>query len=473
MKPKHNQFPDHFLWGASTSAYQVEGANASDGKGPSCQDTKVIPPGTSDFSVCSDHYHRFKEDVQLFGELGLKCYRFSIAWSRVLPNGIGEVNPKGIQFYSDLIDECIRNKIVPVVTMYHFDMPAALEKKGGWSNRESVDWFVSYAKVLFEHFGDRVGYWLTINEQNVLTLIGDLIGTSNIPGDCQNELKERYQQNHHQLVAQAKVITLCHHMLKGAKIGPAPNIALVYPKNCNPDNIIAAQYINAIRNWLYLDIAVYGTYNNLVWSYLKRNDACPVFESGDEAILKEGKPDFIGFNYYNTMTVEHRLTMKSTAMSAHSKRNDQQSTLVPHVPYVTVDNEYLPKTEFSWSIDPVGFRATVNEIYSRYRLPLIVTENGLGAYDKRNDDDTIHDGYRIDYLREHISELKHAIDDGAEVFGYCPWSAIDLISTHEGFKKRYGFIYVDRDDMNIKSLKRYKKDSFYWYQKVIEDNGLE
>lgn len=459
-------FPDNFLWGASTSAYQVEGANLTDGKGPSVQDVKKVPEGTSELDVAADHYHRYKEDVALMAEMGFKTYRFSVSWSRILPEGTGEVNQKGIEFYSDLIDECLKYDMIPLVTMFHFDLPAALDKKGGWSRRESVDEFVNFAKVLFQNYGDRVKYWLTINEQNMLTLVGDVIGTSNITSD--NPLKEIYQQNHHMLLAQSKAMALCHGMIPDAKIGPAPNISLVYPASSKPEDTLAAQNFNAVRNWLYLDMAVWGKYNSLVWAYLESRNALPDFEPGDEAILASGHPDFIGFNYYNTMTVS-----ASDGTESPNMKGDQQAAFGDPGMFRAVKNPNLTTTEFGWEIDPVGFRATMREIYSRYRLPLIVTENGLGAYDKLEEDGTVHDPYRINYLRQHIVQLQLAISDGVEMMGYCPWSAIDLISTHEGVVKRYGFIYVNRDEFDMKDLRRVRKDSFYWYKKVIESNGQD
>ena len=461
-------FPEDFFWGASSSAYQVEGAALEDGKGPSCQDVKEIPEGTSDLSVSVDHYHRYKEDIALMAEMGFKSYRFSISWSRILPAGTGAVNPQGIAFYNNLIDECLKYGIEPIVTMFHFDMPAALDERGSWSKRESIDWFAEFATVLFENFGDRVKYWLTINEQNMLTLVGPIIGTLHVPEGTTNLTKEIYQQNHHQLVAQAKAMQICHKMLPEAKIGPAPNIALVYAASSKPEDVIASQNFNAIRNWLYLDAAVYGVYNNLVWSYLEENDATPEVTEEDLAIMKAAKPDFLGINYYNTATVE-----ASTEEDQAGVVGDQQSRrTIPGIAR-SVSNPNLVKTEFGWEIDPIGFRATVREIYSRYRLPILITENGLGAYDTLTEDSKVHDPYRIDYLRHHIEQIHLAITDGVEMMGYNPWSAIDLISTHEGIKKRYGFIYVDRDDFDLKTLKRYRKDSFYWYKKVIASNGQD
>lgn len=461
-------FPENFLWGASTSAYQVEGANLSYGKGPSCQDVKKVPEGTSELDVCADHYHRYKEDIALMAEMGFKVYRFSISWSRILPKGIGQVNPEGIAFYHNLIDECLKYNIIPLVTMFHFDMPAALDEMGSWGNRDSVEWFVNYAKILFENYGDKVKYWLTINEQNMLTMAGPVIGTLHLPKNCQNPTKEIYQQNHHMLVAQAKAMALFHKMLPDAKIGPAPNISYVYAATCKPEDMIAAENCNAIRNWLYLDMAVFGTYNHLVWAYLKEHDACPEFTEGDEESLKAGHPDFIGFNYYSTTTCEASLGEENDAMPV-----DQQTAKDEFGMYRACKNPNLVKTEFGWEIDPIGFRVTMREIYSRYRLPMIVTENGLGAYDTLTEDGKVHDHYRIAYLRHHIEQIREAVTDGVEMMGYCPWSAIDLVSTHEGVRKRYGFIYVDRDEYDLKTLNRYRKDSFYWYKQVISSNGKE
>lgn len=379
------------------------------------------------------------------------------------------MNPQGIAFYNNLIDECLKYDIEPSATMFHFDMPAKLDERGSWSNRESIDWFADFAKVLFENFGDRVKYWLTINEQNMLTLVGPVIGTLHVPEGTDNLIREIYKQNHHQLVAQAKAMQLCHDMIPEAKIGPAPNISLVYVESSKPEDVLASQNFNAIRNWLYLDAAVYGVYNNLVWSYLEAYDATPEVTEEDLAIMKAGKPDFIGFNYYNTATA----AASDGTESEFTNHADQQAKQGVANVFRTVDNPNLPKTEFGWEINPMGFRATVREMYSRYRLPLLVTENGLGAYDTLTEDGKIHDTYRIKYLQDHIEQIQLAISDGVDMMGYNPWSAIDLISTHEGIKKRYGFIYVDRDEFDLKTLKRYRKDSFYWYKRVIESNGQD
>ncbi len=264
---KIKAFPKNFLWGGSTSAYQIEGAWDKDGKGPSVMDMGKHPDTVTDFKVASNHYDLYKTDVALMAEMGFKAYRFSIAWTRIYPTGTGEINPKGIEFYTNLINELIEKGIEPVVTMYHFDLPYALEEKGGWSNRDTIDAFENYAKTLFTHFGDRVKYWLTINEQNTLILHGKAIGS--VDPDLENPEKELYQQNHHMLLAQAKAMRLCHEMVTDAKVGPAPNIQLVYPASSKPEDVIAAQNFNSIRNWLYLDMACYGRYNSTVWSYFE------------------------------------------------------------------------------------------------------------------------------------------------------------------------------------------------------------
>ena len=432
-------FAKNFLWGASTSAFQCEGASCTDGRGPIGYDLRKPIPGTTDFTVASDFYHRYREDIALMKEMGLKTFRFSISWSRILPEGTGTVNQKGLDFYSGVIDECRKHGIEPLVTMFHFDMPAALEARGGWGNPDSGQWFVDYAKILFESFGSRVNYWLTINEQNVLIFLAERFHTLILPKDCVNLTKEIYQQNHRMLVAQAKAFALCHTMCPHAKIGPAPNISYVYPASSKPEDTIAAQNYNAMRNWLYLDVAVHGKYNEIIWAWLKQKDALPDFAPGDAEALEEGKPDFIGFNYYNTLTCEH-----DDGTRPLTQATDQQTARGETGLFRGCANPNLRKTEFGWEIDPIGLRVTIREMYARYHLPMIITENGIGAMEQLTEDGKIHDSYRIDYYRQHIEQIRLAIADGCEMMGYCPWSAIDLISTHQGFQKRYGFVFVNR-----------------------------
>lgn len=461
------KFGDDFMWGSAISAFQAEGASDEDGRGPIGRDLVPPIPETTDFKVASDFYHRYKEDIALFAEMGLKAFRFSISWSRILPDGTGKINKKGIDFYHNVIDECLKYQIEPIVTMFHFDLPAAIDQRGGWSKRESIQWFVDYAEILFKEYRNKVNYWLTINEQNCMIYLAQKFHTLIIPNGCTNELKEIYQQNHHMLIAQAKVMKLCHEICPGAKIGPAPNISYIYPESCKPEDVLAAQNYNATRNWLYLDVAVRGTYNPIVWAWMNEIGITPEFEPEDEEILKNGHPDFIAFNYYNTLTCREEDGTKQVLEIA----TDQQTARGERGMFEGCSNPYLKKSEFGWEMDSVGFRVTLREVSDRYHLPILISENGVGGKEELMKDGKIHDQYRIEYLEQHIEQMQCAISDGCEIIGYCTWAAIDLISTHQGYQKRYGFIYVDRDEFELKELKRYKKDSFYWYQKVIKTNG--
>ncbi|MGK3116731.1 glycoside hydrolase family 1 protein [Candidatus Pantoea formicae] len=467
--PTLGAFPDGFLWGASTSAYQVEGAWNEDGKGPSVIDKAQFHAGITDFTVTSDHYHRFKEDIALLAELGLKTYRFSIAWSRLYPEGDGELNAAGVAFYQQLIDEICRHGIEPLVTLYHFDLPWALQQEGGWSNRRTVAAFERFAITCFEQFGNKVKYWLTINEQNMMILKGEVIGT--LPPGTVDPQKTLYQQNHHMMLAQAKAMIACHQRLPQAKIGPAPNISCIYAASSRPEDVLAADNFSAIRNWLYLDLAVHGRYNHVVWAFLQQRGWLPSIEADDMAIIAAGQPDFIAFNYYASATVSADMPESAGGELNSTQRADQQMAGIDTSVYVGCNNPHLKQNQFGWYIDPVGFRITARQIYARYALPLIVTENGLGAFDTLEAGNKVYDDYRIAYLREHIAQLQLAIADGVELFGYCPWSAIDLVSTHQGISKRYGFIYVNRDEHDLKDLARYRKKSFFWYQQLIRSNG--
>lgn len=324
--------------------------------------------------------------------------------------------------------------------MYHFDLPQALQEKGGWYNRETVDAFARYADVLFDEYGSKVKYWLTINEQNLMILQGAALGT--LDEKLVNQKKNLYQQNHNMLVAQAKVMNSLHNKIPGAKIGPAPNIAVIYPATSKPEDILAAFNYNAIRNWLYLDMAARGEYNTLAWRYMEEKGYAPEILPGDMDILRSGKPDFIAFNYYTTQAVE-------------ASRGDGTDEVIRG------GNKLLKSGE-----DGVH-RGAAND-----HLPLLITENGLGAFDKLDENGEINDDYRIDYLRRHLEQMQLAITDGVEVFGYTPWSALDLISTHQGCSKRYGLIYVNRDEFDLKDLKRIRKLSSYWYADVIKNNAL-
>ncbi|WP_291652659.1 glycoside hydrolase family 1 protein [Clostridium sp.] len=459
-------FPNEFLWGASTSAYQVEGAWNEDGKGLSVIDMLDHPEDTSNFKVASDHYHRYKEDVKLFAEMGLKAYRFSIAWTRIIPNGTGEINKKGIEFYNNLIDELISYNIEPIVTMYHFDLPYELEKKGGWNNRETIDAFVDYAKVLFDNFGHKIKYWLTINEQNTMILHPGAIGVPK--GGSLPSKKELYQQNHNMLLAQAKVMSLCHKVCPNGKIGPALNITSMYGETCNPNDAIAAHNWETLRCWSFLDLAVFGRYNKLFWRYLEDRELEPIISEGDMKVLEEGKPDFIAMNYYSTATIAQS---KGDSSDVSARAGDQQIMLGEQGVYRAAENPYVSKSKYGWVVDPVGLRMTLRKVSEKYNLPILITENGYGDKDILEKNDIINDDDRIDFIERHLEQLKLAICDGVDVLGYCPWSAIDVVSTHQGYGKRYGFIYVNRDEFDLMDLRRIKKKSFYWYKDIIKTNG--
>ncbi len=457
-------FPEGFLWGASTSAYQIEGAWNQDGKGMSVQDLHM-PEEIADFKIASDHYHHWKEDVALMAEMGLKAYRFSISWARIIPDGDGEINRQGLAFYDNLINELLAHQITPVVTMYHFDLPLSLHERGGWCNRNTVDAFERYAKILFENYGDRVKYWLTINEQNCMVNHPNAMNPGRVPSK-----KELYQQNHNMFVAGAKATILCHKMCEDAKIGPAPNITAIYPETCRPLDAIAADNWETIRCWMYLDMAVYGYYNHLAWAYMEEKGILPEIEEGDLEILAEGKADYLGVNYYATATVS---ASKNDGTDCQPRNGDQQVMLGEEGVYRAASNPHLEQTEFGWIIDSVGLRVTLRRIESRYHMPILITENGLGAKDVLTEDGKVHDLYRVDYLRRHFEQARLAISDGVQLIGYCPWAFLDLVSTHQGYGKRYGFVYVNRGETDLKDMARIKKDSYYWYQNVIRSNGKE
>ena len=460
---KLKAFPEGFLWGASSSAYQCEGAYDEDGKGLSVNDVGKIIPGNADWKVTSDHYHRFKEDIALMAEMGFKEYRFSIAWPRIMPDGKTE-NPLGIKHYHEVIDECLKYGIEPVITLYHFDLPQNLaDLYGGWNSRECIEDFVNYCKVCFREYGEKVHYFLTINEQNMMVLFDS--------ERLSNE-KNVYQRNHHMLVASARAIIECHKMCS-AKIGPAPNITAVYPETSKPEDYLAAMDFDQFRNRLFLDPHVFGKYPEAVENWMKDRGVFPDVEENDFDILKEGKADFLAFNYYGAGCVKYMASDVETKKLEEMNSMEDFMTGLMAFPGMaqSVNNSNQEQTSYGMGIDPVGLRSTLRELWERYQLPLLITENGCGVPDTLTEDGKIHDDYRIDYLRKHIKACQEAITDGVDLMGYSLWSAFDLVSTHQGIRKRYGLIYVDRDDEGNGTLDRIRKDSFYWYQKVIKSNG--
>ena len=476
-----NVFPADFLWGAATSAYQVEGAAYEDGKKASQQDVinreNYEKYGFANADIASDHYHHFKEDVALMKEMGFTTYRFSISWSRVFPEGTGDVNEKGIQFYRDLIAELKANGIEPIVTLYHYDLPWALvEKYDGWISRQVVADFEYYARYIIEEFKDQVKYWTTINEQSIIVQYIDK--KCYIPEKYRGNDQIRYQINHHMNLAHAIACKLVHELVPGGMVGAALGYSPIYPLTSKAEDVMAAQNAHDLRNAFYLDIYFKGFYTKSAMIYLEKHGLAPKIEPGDMELIKEGYSDFIAINYYASECAKacpegEGYEIRYNGVNLSGKKGEMSGFETHPGFYQMCANANLDTTDWDWAIDPIGLEYLFRDIYMRYNKPIMITENGLGAFDTVTEDGKIHDEYRIEYLREHIKAMKRAMEYGVEVLAYCPWSALDLISTSNGIKKRYGFIYVDRTDDDPKKCERLKKDSFYWYQKVLKTNGAD
>jgi 6-phospho-beta-glucosidase len=477
------EFPKGFLWGASTSAYQVEGAAFEDGKKASQQDVinkdSYEKYGFATADVASDEYHHYKEDVALMKEMGFSSYRFSISWSRVLPNGTGEPNPLGVQYYHNLIHELKANGIEPIVTMYHYDCPWALvEKYGGWLDRQIVEDFTYYAKFLIKEYGSEVKIWTTINEQSII--VQYWTQKCYIPKEYLDGKHDqyRYQINHYMNLCHAIACNLVHQNVPGGIVGAALGYSCIYPLTSKPEDCMAMQNAQALRNDYYTDIYFKGIYNEAAEIYLKEHDLAPVIEDGDMELIASGKSDFLAINYYASECAKACPDDGTTAIcwsgvNRSGKKGDISGFETHPGFYQMCKNPNLDTTDWDWAIDPTGMEYLLRDLYNRYRMPLMITENGLGAYDTLTEDGRIHDNYRIDYLRGHVKAMKKAIDKGVKVLSYNPWSAVDLLSTSNGMKKRYGFIYVNRTDDDPKQCARMRKDSFYWYQKVLRSNGSD
>lgn len=472
---KLDPFPSDFLWGSASAAYQVEGAYQEDGKGVSVWDVFVEQPNTTyketTGKIAVDHYHRFKEDVALMAEQGLKAYRFSIAWSRIFPKGKGEINQEGLAFYSDLIDELLRYGIEPIVTIYHWDLPQALQDEyGGWESRYIITDFTDYAKVLFETFSDRVKYWVSLNEQNVFIMHGYLLGTH---PPAVRDPKRMFAANHIANLANASVIAAFKEGKYPGQIGPSFNFGPVYAYDSQPLNVLAKIDTEELMNFWWLDVYATGKYPRTVIKQLEALGLAPAITDADRVLLASGTPDFMGLNYYQTATVKASTSDRFSGDMKMNNSGEKGTSKGLEIPMVSqfVKNPYLEQTNWDWTIDSVGIRIALRTIESRYQLPVLITENGLGEYDTL-EDGVVDDPYRIAYLQQHLQEIQEAITDGVQVLGYCTWSFTDLLSWLNGYKKRYGFVYVDRDEESERTLTRYKKASFYWYQTVIETNGM-
>lgn len=463
-------FPEGFLWGGAVAANQCEGAYLEDGKGLSVQD--ILPGGLrgkrSEVPTQEnlklkgiDFYHRYKEDIALFAEMGFKVFRTSIAWSRIFPQGDEtEPNEAGLRFYDNLFDECHKYGIEPLITLSHYETPLMLARKyNGWCSRELVGFYERYVRCVFDRYRDRVKYWLTFNEINSLLHAPFMSGAINTP---EEEVTEQmlYQAVHHELVASARAVRICHEMLPGAKIGCMILSGATYPLTPNPDDVIATMLKD--RDTLFFgDVQVRGKYPAYILRYFERQGIKIQMEPGDLEELTHGV-DFVSFSYYSstTQTVDPDYQDKTTGNLMKGFKNP-----------------YLKATKWGWQIDPQGLRYTLNKLYERYEKPLFIVENGMGAEDVLTDDGkgglTVYDDYRISYMNDHLVQVRKAIlEDGVELMGYTSWGCIDLISCSTAeMSKRYGFLYVDRNNDGTGTLARYKKQSFHWYQEVIRTNG--
>ncbi|WP_436513042.1 6-phospho-beta-glucosidase [Clostridium thermobutyricum] len=467
-------FKEGFLWGGAVAANQCEGAYKEDGKGMSLVD--VIPAGKERFEAffnpkkaletdygfypsheSIDFYHHYKEDIKLFAEMGFKSFRMSISWPRIFPKGDEkEPNEEGLKFYDDIFDELLKYKIEPIVTICHFDTPLYLATNyGGWRNRKCIDFFVNYATVLFNRYKGKVKYWLTFNEINMIQHI-PFLGGGLIIEEGENKEEIIYRASHNLFVASSLATKIGHEIDKENKIGCMIASGSVYPYSCKPEDIIKAQDDNRAA-YFYGDVHVRGEYPSYIKAYFKKKGIDIKMEEGDEEIIKKYPVDYYAFSYYSS-----RCTSTDPNILGDCKANIFDS----------LKNPYLKASEWGWQIDAIGLRVTMRDLYDRYQIPLMIVENGLGAVDKVEEDGSINDDYRIDYLREHIKEMKIAVEEGIELLGYTPWGCIDLVSASTGeMKKRYGFIYVDKDNEGNGTLKRSKKKSFDWYKNVIITNG--
>lgn len=473
------RMPEGFLWGGATAANQCEGAYQEDGRGLSSVD--VVPFGPDRMLVCKgkkkmlectndytypahtaiDMYHHYKEDIALFAEMGFKCYRLSISWTRILPNGDDDLpNEKGLEFYHNVFDECLKYGIEPLVTICHFDAPMELIKRyGGWKDRRMVDAFLKYCKILFSNYGKKVKYWLTFNEINML-LHMPFMGAGLVFEEGENVEQVKYQAAHHELVASAKAVKLARELMPDAQIGCMLAAGQFYPYTCSPQDVYTA-FESDRDNYFFIDVQVRGEYP--IWAKKRMENKGIKLEitENDVKELKEGIVDFISFSYYCSRCQ----SSDPEIVKKYGRKGNAVSN--------AVTNPYLKASEWGWQIDPLGLRVTMNTLYDRYQKPLFIVENGLGANDVVEEDGSIHDFYRIDYLREHIKVMRDAVnEDGIPLLGYTSWGCIDLISATTGeMKKRYGMIYVNKQDDGSGNYERMKKDSFYWYKQVIATNG--
>lgn len=469
-------FKKDFLWGGATAANQCEGGYNEGGRGlanvdvcPTGKDrTAVITGKLKMFDFDYEHYypaqtgidmyHNYKEDIKLFGEMGFKVYRMSIAWSRIFPKGDEETpNEKGLQFYENIFNECKKYNIEPLVTITHFDCPMHLiEKYGAWRNRKMIGFYEKLCNVIFRRYKGLVKYWLTFNEINMI-LHAPFMGAGICFEEGEDVERIKYQAAHHELVASAVATKIAHEVDENNSVGCMFAAGSVYPYSCNPNDVWEATKLDR-ENYFFIDVQSRGKYPNYALKYMEQKGITPEMGPGDIELLNKHTVDFIAFSYYNSRCVR---TDKSVDDVAEGNI------------FTSAKNPYLSYSQWGWPIDPLGLRITLNHVYDRYEKPLFIVENGLGAKDIADENGYVEDDYRIDYLREHIKAMYDAVSiDGVDLLGYTMWGPIDLVSASTGeMEKRYGFIYVDRDNSGNGSLKRSKKKSFEWYKKVIASNG--
>ncbi len=476
-------FPEGFLWGGATSSAQFDGGFSEGGRGPSHMDhiryygrshpegqrTMFLTPEDYEYNKThqdelyfpyrkgSDFYHHYKEDIALMGEMGFKVFRMSVSWSRLFPTGTEETPlPAGVQFYHDVFRECHKYGIEPLVTMIHYEIPAYLtETYNGWDSRKTIDCFVRYAKFLIDEYGSEVKYWITMNEINMIMHIPFLGGGMFTERSERDRESCIYQALHHMLTASAAAVKYYHDTKQNGMIGLMIARLQNYPETCDPKDALACQEQSRF-NYFPLDTAVKGYYPRFILNYFANNGIHVEMEPEDLALIREGTIDFTAISYYQTDVI-----------SAQEEKKEPIGAFIRKL-----KNPYLKQTDWGWGIDPDGLRYTLNDMTDRYGVPVFIVENGIGVTETINEDKTVHDDYRIAYLNEHLKAVRDAIHDGADVLGYTMWGCIDLVSiSYCAFAKRYGFIYVDADDLGNGSYKRYRKDSFYWYQHIIETNG--
>ncbi|MFC3024691.1 6-phospho-beta-glucosidase [Vibrio zhugei] len=469
-------FPNDFLWGGAVAAHQVEGGWDQAGKGPSIVDVltkgahgvpRVITQGVDEHAFYPNHeavdfYHHFRDDIAMFAEMGFKCFRTSIAWTRIFPKGDEKTpNEAGLQFYDDLFDELLKHDIEPVITLSHFEMPHHLVSEyGGWLHRDVLDYFVHFAQTVLERYKHKVKYWITFNEiNNQANWQAPLFGYCNsgvIYNDHPHPEQALFQVAHHQFVAHAKVVQLGHAINPNMQIGSMIHMMPLYPASCRPEDVLKAQHMMHSK-YLFSDVQMRGYYPSYLIKEWQRKGIEVEMEPGDDDILRQGCSDYLAISYYMSNIVSEQ------PLDSASENLFGDSYLNPH----------LPASDWGWQVDPQGLRIALSELYERYQKPLFIVENGLGAYDTVEEDGQINDDYRIDYLAAHIKEMRKAIEfDGVPVMGYTPWGCIDCVSFTTGeYRKRYGFIYVDKHDDGSGTMARARKKSFYWYQNVIRSNG--